>query len=207
VLKICCWSDFIPKFYFHIILINCIFILECVALLHKCMYVTASVNYQGTLDNFFKNIFSLLLSPIFLLFFNLNKLKLNNFHKIELSNIWGKIEENRFYESLFGCLFSKHVLQPWRGVWLVVLKTKSRKTKIRRNTKIGNNFNLFWKQFWYFFRNNCTTGLWGWTKLRITLCGTKSSWRVFVVNYNYELLPKPVFRPPSSQNLLACHVI
>jgi hypothetical protein len=46
-------------------------------------------------------------------------------------------------------------------------------------------------------RDNCITGLWGWPKLRITYCDTKSSWRVFVVTYNYNSLLEPVFRPPN----------
>jgi hypothetical protein len=37
---------------------------------------------------------------------------------------------------------------------------------------------------WFICRDNCTTGPWGWPKLKITPCGKKSSWRVHVVNYN-----------------------
>jgi hypothetical protein len=44
-----------------------------------------------------------------------------------------------------------------------------------------------------FFWNNCTIGHWNWPKLQITLCGTKSSWRILVVNYNYESFPKTHF--------------
>jgi hypothetical protein len=46
-------------------------------------------------------------------------------------------------------------------------------------------------------RDNCITSPWGWLKLQITPCDTKSSWRVPVVNYNCESLPEPIFRPPS----------
>jgi hypothetical protein len=42
-------------------------------------------------------------------------------------------------------------------------------------------------------RDNCITGHWGWPKLQITPCGTKSSWNVSVVNYNYESLSELIF--------------
>jgi hypothetical protein len=48
-----------------------------------------------------------------------------------------------------------------------------------------------------FYRDNWTTSPWGWPKLQITLCDTKSSWRIPMVNYNYESIPEPVFRLPS----------
>jgi len=47
----------------------------------------------------------------------------------------------------------------------------------------------------------------GWPKLQITSCGTKSSLMIHVVNYNYESLIKPVFRPLSLQFSLVCRVI
>jgi hypothetical protein len=37
----------------------------------------------------------------------------------------------------------------------------------------------------------------GWPKLQITQCGSKSSWMVFVVNYNYKSVSEHVFHPPS----------
>jgi hypothetical protein len=46
-------------------------------------------------------------------------------------------------------------------------------------------------------RNNCVSSLCGRPKLQITLCNTKSSWRILVINYNYRSLPESVFRLPS----------
>lgn len=45
--------------------------------------------------------------------------------------------------------------------------------------------------------DNCTINFYDWSKLQITLCGIKSSWKVLVINYNYELLTELIFRPPS----------
>jgi hypothetical protein len=67
---------------------------------------------------------------------------------------------------------------------------------------VCSSISLSFQRYIYIFFN-CTTGLWGWTKLQITLCSTKSSWRVPVVNYNYESLPESVFRPSSYPRSIA----
>jgi hypothetical protein len=67
-----------------------------------------------------------------------------------------------------------------------IMKQKSKDTKliekiITKHTKrkiLLKNIKFLW--------NNCTIGHWGWLKLQIIHCGTKSLWRVLVVNYNYE---------------------